>query len=118
MGTRSKYSLFCLLILITALVSRNYFLQASLPTALWAGFFYFFFRILFLGRLPTQIALFTFLFAVGVECSQLYHSFWADRLREWEWVHYLLGNTFDWKDIVYYALGIIPAWLLDEFFLV
>jgi len=52
--------------------------------------------------------------AWAVEFSQLYHAPWIDGLRAtWLGAH-ILGSTFNWPDLVSYAVGILLAALAER----
>ena len=53
----------------------------------------------------------------AVEFSQLYHSPTIDALRATTVGHLVLGNGFDPRDLVAYAVGALAAVLLDRAFL-
>jgi hypothetical protein len=80
--------------------------------ALWALMVFVGFGFL-LPRLPTlAVALLALAFAWVVEFSQLYHAPWIDAIRATLPGRLVLGNTFNWIDLVAYALGIgLGAWV-------
>jgi hypothetical protein len=45
-------------------------------------------------------------FAWGVEFSQLYHAPWIDAVRATLPGRLVLGTTFNWPDLLAYALGV------------
>jgi hypothetical protein len=58
------------------------------------------------------IALLALAFAWGIEFSQLYQEPWIDAIRSALPCRLVLGNTFNWPDLVAYALGIgLGAWV-------
>lgn len=82
---------------------------------LWAACFFFFFRIFFIQKKLWQVAVFTYLFAVLIEISELYHAPWIDEIRRTFLGKMILGFGFLWSDIVCYAIGILLAWLIATF---
>lgn len=52
------------------------------------------------------IATLAVLFSVVIECSQLYHAPWIDRLRATIPGRLVLGTTFAWADMAGYLVGI------------
>lgn len=78
--------------------------------AFWSTMFFFLFRIWQPGQPAWKIALYTFLFSVAVELSQLYHAEWIDKIRDTFLGKMLLGNTFYWSDIACYFAGTLLGW--------
>lgn len=86
--------------------------------ALWALMVFVGFGFL-LPRASTAVnALIALAFSWGVECSQLYHTPWIDAIRATLPGRLILGNTFNWPDLVAYALGIglgaVVEWRLRD----
>jgi hypothetical protein len=79
---------------------------------LWSAMFFFLFRFLWPQHRLWLIALYTFLFSVAIELSQLYHAEWIDKIRITFLGRMLLGNTFLWTDIACYLAGTMLAWLI------
>lgn len=74
--------------------------------ALWALMVFVGFGFL-LPRTSTAVnALMALAFSWGVEFSQLYQAPWIDAIRATLPGRLVLGNTFNWPDLVAYALGI------------
>lgn len=51
---------------------------------------------------------------VAIELSQLSRAPWLERLREEPLARRVLGTTFEWADLVAYALGALAAWAIDR----
>ena len=54
-------------------------------------------------------------FAVLIECSQLYHAPWIDALRATTLGALTLGQGFLWSDLLCYAVGVALAALFDRY---
>ena len=79
--------------------------------ALWALMVFLGFGFL-LTRAPTlNLALLAAAFSWGVEFSQLYHAPWIDDIRATLPGRLILGNTFNWPDLIAYDVGVaLGAW--------
>ena len=64
-----------------------------------------------------RIALFTIVYSVIVECTQLYHAPGLDRFRSTLAGQLTIGSTFSWSDMVCYAMGTLIALSFDFCFL-
>ena len=53
-------------------------------------------------------------FAVLIECSQLYHAPWIDALRATTPGALVLGQGFLWSDLLCYAVGVALSALVDR----
>jgi hypothetical protein len=86
--------------------------------ALWALMVFVGFGFLFPRASTLLIALLALTFAWGVEFSQLYHAPWIDAIRATLPGRLVLGNTFNWPDLLTYALGIalgaLAEWCLRD----
>jgi hypothetical protein len=74
--------------------------------ALWALMVFVGFGFLFPRASTLLAALLALTFAWGVEFSQLYTAPWIDALRATIPGKLVLGNAFNWGDLVAYALGV------------
>ena len=86
--------------------------------ALWSLMVFAGFGFLFPRASTLLIALLALTFAWGVEFSQLYHAPWIDAIRATLPGRLVLGNTFNWPDLLAYALGIalgaLAEWCLRD----
>jgi Protein of unknown function (DUF2809) len=73
---------------------------------LWALMVFVGFGFLLPRASTAMIALLALAFSWGVEFSQLYHAPGIDAIRATLPGRLVLGNTFNWIDLVAYALGI------------
>jgi hypothetical protein len=64
------------------------------------------FGFLFPRASTLLIALLALGVAWGVEFSQLYHAPWIDAIRATTPGKLVLGNTFNWPDLIAYAVGV------------
>ena len=74
--------------------------------ALWALMVFVGFGFLLPRASTLMVALLALTLSWGVEFSQLYHAPWIDSIRATIPGRLLLGNTFNWPDLIAYALGI------------
>ena len=74
--------------------------------ALWALMVFVGFGFLFPKASTLAVALLALSFSWGVELSQLYHAQWIDSIRATVPGRLVLGTTFNWPDLLAYALGI------------
>ena len=81
--------------------------------ALWALMVFVGFGFLFPKASTLTVALLALTFAWGVEFSQLYHAPWIDAIRATLPGKLVLGNTFNWPDLLAYALGIALGALVE-----
>lgn len=61
------------------------------------------------------IAIFTLLFAFGIEFLQLTNMVRYDMLKEYKWVSIVLGSHFSITDLIAYSLGTISVLYLDTY---
>lgn len=81
--------------------------------ALWALLVFCGFGFLF-NRISTQrLSLVSLAFAWMIEFLQLYHAPWINSIRAMRLGHLGLGSTFNWPDLVAYALGIAIGALVE-----
>jgi hypothetical protein len=81
--------------------------------ALWALMVFLGFGFLFSKASTLTIALLALSFSWGVEFSQLYHAPWIDAVRTTIPGKLILGTTFNWPDLLAYALGIALGALVE-----
>ncbi len=81
---------------------------------LWSTMFFFLFRAFLPGPSLLKIALYTIVFSLSIELSQLYHAAWIDSLRTTFLGRMLLGNRFLWSDIACYLVGTIIGWVIGQ----
>ncbi len=81
--------------------------------ALWALMVFLGFGFLFPRASTLVVALLSLSFSWGVEFSQLYHAPWIDAIRITIPGRLVLGNTFNWSDLIAYALGIALGALVE-----
>jgi len=125
---RGLYFLWIALVIATGLACRfwlglPWFWAKYSGDALWALMFFFIFVWLWPAAATLRIALLTFVFSVAIECSQLYHAPWLDTIRATWPGRLLLGDTFAWRDILAYLVGVaagaglewLAAWFTGRF---
>ncbi|QDK68601.1 DUF2809 domain-containing protein [Bacillus halotolerans] len=131
---RFIYAAFTILIIGLGLGSRAFssFLPASvnayLGDALWAAMIFtgcgFLFQLwaamiftgcgfLFQTMKTIMTGIISLSFCVIIECSQLYHAEWIDRIRDNSLGGLVLGYGFLWSDIIAYTMGIVTCTLIE-----
>jgi hypothetical protein len=82
--------------------------------ALWALMVYYGIGCLWpqLKLLPRAVS--ALLLSYGVELSQLFHTDWLDRFRSTIIGHLMLGQGFQWADLVAYTLGVWVGFLGEK----
>ncbi|MBI4645558.1 MAG: DUF2809 domain-containing protein [Bacteroidia bacterium] len=84
----------------------------------WACAGYFFLRMLFPNWKKIYSALTAFIISVVVECSQLFHPLWLDKVRNTIIGALLLGFGFKWSDFICYISGIILGILIEKIIMI
>lgn len=74
--------------------------------ALWALMVFVGFGFLLPRTSTLVVALLALAFAWGVEFSQLWHAPWIDAVRATVPGRLVLGTTFNWPDLIAYAVGV------------
>jgi hypothetical protein len=117
-----KYLFIALATLLLGLASRIYFptsgfIHDYLGDAIWAGMVYFGFRM-FLNPYPCQKSVNAALvFSFFIELLQLYHATWIDAIRKTRLGGLILGFEFMWSDLVSYTIGILIAFIIDNYWI-
>ena len=109
---RLLYGLWIAGVIATGLLWRSGFLP--LPDfafkyggdALWAMMVFFGFGFLLPRLASLRLAFVALGFSWLVEFSQLYHAPWIDAIRATRPGKLALGNTFNWPDLLAYAVGV------------
>ena len=81
--------------------------------ALWAVVVYLCVALIRPACSPWRIATIALVLSCLVECFQLVQAPWITAIRATTLGHLVLGNGFDWLDLVAYVIGIGLAWTLD-----
>lgn len=74
--------------------------------SLWALLVFLGFGFLFIRAATRRVAWLALGFCLVVELTQLYHAPWIDSVRETRLGHLVLGATFNWPDLIAYAVGV------------
>jgi hypothetical protein len=115
-----KYAIITLLILIIeiliALFLHDKFIRPFLGDALVVVLLYFGFRTI-LKTPAHKVAIGVFAFACTIEILQFFQLVKLLHLEENEVARIIIGSTFDWWDILAYAIGILAVYVLDKRFL-
>ncbi len=119
--SRPVYLLLSALVMGSGLLLRSRFLHWPPFIAkygadsLWALLVFCGFALLFCRASTPRLALLAVGFAWGIEFSQLYHSPWTDQIRSTRIGALVLGATFNWPDLLAYAIGVSVGALADCF---
>jgi hypothetical protein len=81
--------------------------------ALWAVLIFLGFRCVLIRTPLIRVTLLALVFCFAVEFSQLYHAPWIDSIRATRLGKLALGFTFNWPDLVAYAVGIAIGYLVE-----
>lgn len=85
-----------------------------LGDALWSMMVYFLFALLAPRAGISSLVIAALAFSVAIEFSQLYHAPWIDLAREYRLGGLVLGYSFDWRDLLWYLLGIAAGAGIDR----
>jgi hypothetical protein len=109
---RVRYALLAIAVVAAGLLWRSgliplpQWLSNNGGDALWALMVFVGFGFLLPRASTLLIALLALGVAWGVEFSQLYHAPWIDAVRATIPGRLVLGNTFNWPDLIAYAVGV------------
>jgi hypothetical protein len=99
----------------SSLLSFSAFISKYGGDSLWALLVFLGFGFL-LPRLSTRrIAVIALCFAWSIEFSQMYHARWIDSIRANRLGGLVLGSTFNWPDLLAYAIGVLVGALAEMF---
>lgn len=117
---RKLYIVFILLTIIIGLVSRNTILSNWIVDYtgdyLYAVLFFLIFGYIFTKTKSYKILIISLLFCYGIEFLQLYQADWINYIRSYKASRLILGNNFQWYDIISYTLGAITIYTLEFFY--
>ncbi len=85
------------------------FISTYLADTLWAVMFFFLFAALMVRAKAWRVGLFTLVFTVVIEVSQLYQGEPLASLRGFPPTRFLLGTNFLWSDIACLCVGTAAA---------
>jgi hypothetical protein len=77
---------------------------------------YFIVRFLFISKPISFITTISLLFSFAIEFSQLYKVPWIDSIRPTLFGRLVLGATFNWGDMICYAIGVGIGVLMELYF--
>lgn len=116
---RTFYFVFFVAIIFLGFFSRVFatnlptFIGNYLPDALWGMMVFFGLGMLFDKASTTRLAMYSLLFAYGIECSQLLQHPILMELRSTTFGGLVLGHGFLWSDLVCYTVGIFVGVMLE-----
>ncbi|MBS7566900.1 DUF2809 domain-containing protein [Mucilaginibacter sp. Bleaf8] len=113
--TRLLYAGMVLLSIIIGLLSRR---SDGIPlwigSAFWGLMIYFIVRFLSVNWRIAKVAAITLLFCYAIELSQLYQAAWINAIRATTPGHLVLGQGFEWGDLIAYTVGIMLGCAFDR----
>ncbi len=111
--TRYTWLIIICITIVLGLASRYFnIIPLFVGDILWATMVYFIVRFLFINKAINFIATISLLFSFAIEFSQLYKAPWIDGIRPTLFGRLILGATFNWGDMVCYAVGVgIGVWV-------
>lgn len=113
MKRRLYYILCAAVLIVVGLVSRRIaFLPPETGDALWAMTLFCVWRVLLPCKPVSTIAVITLVTAYLVEFSQLISVQWLVDFRSTLIGHLLLGQGFQWADLLAYTIGVVVMWLV------
>ena len=101
--------------LVTHFLKRHLpsFIGENLPDTLWALWVFLMIAFVWPRAGTWRATLHALAFAYLTEFSQLYHTPSLDRFRATTIGHLILGDTFQWSDLVCYTVGIAGGVAID-----
>ena len=110
---RWGYFLALVVVIAIGLLSRRVsFLPNETGDALWVIAVYCLYRMIWCKELLKNIAWWSLLTAYAVEFSQLIRWGWLVSIRSTVIGHLLLGQGFQWLDILAYTIGVIIVYAI------
>lgn len=114
-NSRIRYFVLIIITILLGILSRKI---DGVPTffgdTLYAVMVYFGMRMLFINLNLKKTAVLALLFCFAIEFLQLYSAEWMLEIRRTTLGHYALGQGFLWSDLVYYSLGILIGFWIDN----
>ena len=114
---RKIYFLSIVVTITIGLVSRTEFISSFITDYfgdyLYAVLFFLIFGFLFIKVQPYKIFILTLLFCCGIEFLQLYQADWINFIRSYKASRLILGNNFQWNDIISYTFGAMTGYILE-----
>lgn len=123
-GQRNRllYLLGMLVVIVLGLLSRV--VSDSLPAfiaeysgdTLWGLMVFIGFGVIFSSKTTRYVATVSFIFAFGIEISQLFHFELLMNLRSTTLGALILGHGFLWSDLVCYTVGILMGVVIEKIY--
>ncbi|WP_338766904.1 DUF2809 domain-containing protein [Bernardetia sp. ABR2-2B] len=117
---RKIYFLLIVLTITIGLVSRTEFISSFITEHfgdyLYAILFFLIFGFIFTKVQTYRMFLLTLLFCYGIEFFQLYQpktANWISFIRSYEVSRLILGNNFQWNDIISYTVGVMTGYISE-----
>jgi hypothetical protein len=112
---RAIYSALTVVTIILGLLSRHFTtIPLWIGSALWGLMVYFIVRFLLIRSTVVKAATISLLFSYAIEFWQLYQAPWINHIRQTLFGRLVLGQGFEWGDLVSYTVGIGVGVLWDR----
>ena len=98
---------------LIALYVHDDFIRPFVGDVIVVWFIYYAIKM-FVDIKPLYIAIFTLLFAFGVETAQYFQLINILGLQNKKWARIVIGTSFSWWDMLCYVVGFIVLFLLDK----
>jgi len=117
---RKIYFLFIVITILIGLFSRTELISgwvsSHLGDYLYAILFFLLFGFVFTKIKSYKIFISSLLFCCGIEFLQLYQADWISSIRSYKASRLILGNNFQWNDIISYIFGTVTGYILEVLF--
>lgn len=114
---RKTYLVFILITILIGLISRSEifsgWINSHLGDYLYALLFFLIFGFIFRKSKSYKILLISLIFCYAIEFLQLYQADWINFIRNYKVSRLILGNSFQWNDILSYTLGGTTGYILE-----
>lgn len=106
-NNRNRYLLLIIIVMIAGLASRHiHSVPLWVGDVLWALMIFYIIRWLFVKRPLLFISFVSLVFCYLIEVSQLYQAIWINRIRHTLFGALILGERFEWGDMLCYTAGV------------
>ncbi|AFM05402.1 Protein of unknown function (DUF2809) [Bernardetia litoralis DSM 6794] len=117
---RKNYFLLIIITILIGLISRTDFISNFITDYfgdyLYAILFFLIFGFLFIKTKSYKLLIISLIFCYGIEFLQLYQADWINFIRNYKISRLILGNHFQWNDIISYTFGAMTAYILEILF--
>ena len=115
MKQRVVYGILTVLTIVLGLLSRHFSVfPLWIGSTLWGLMVYFIVRFLLPNTSALKTAFISLAFSYAIEFAQLYQAHWINAIRQTLFGRLVLGQGFEWGDLVAYTVGISIGVLWDK----